>query len=131
MIAIDQRCIPAGDREIERIHKARWKLRQVRQILMTPSPEGLSECGTVLEEAAELLGKLQPGPTQRVPHLMDELQVLRRELTVVNALMQQAAGYYLGWAQILGAATGGYTSHGEAAPLTVRRAGVSRLSMEV
>ena len=100
---------------------------------MTPAPEKLAECGPVLEEAAWLLGTLldclQGGtqmPTVPVPHLRDELHMLRRELTVVTALMQQASGYFLGWAQMLGAATGGYTNCGEAAALTTS----SQLSVE-
>lgn len=111
---------------------------------MTPSPEQLGECGPVLEAAADLLGSLLDGglgsargpilrrelqhelrPELRI-ELGDELQVLRRELTVVTALMQQAAGYYLGWAQMLGAAIGGYTNQGDVPPLAVE----SRLSVE-
>lgn len=130
--AINIRCVPAGDEDIERVRGARRKLRQVRQILMTPSPEQLGECGPVLEEAADLLGSLLEGGMSSargslpVPLLHEELQVLRRELTVVTALMQQAAGYYLGWAQMLGAAIGGYTNHGDVPPLVVE----SRLSVE-
>ena len=130
--AINVRCVPAGDEDIERVRGARRKLRQVRQILMTPSPEQLGECGPVLEEAADLLGSLLEGGMSGtrgsllVPLLREELQVLRRELTVVTALMQQAAGYYLGWAKMLGAAIGGYTNHGDVPPLVVE----SRLSVE-
>jgi hypothetical protein len=129
--AINIRCVP-GDEDIERVRGARRKLRQVRQILMTPSPEQLGECGPVLEEAADLLGSLLEGGMSSARGvvlgslLSDELQVLRRELTVVTALMHQAAGYYLGWAQMLGAAIGGYTSHGDVPPLAVE----SRLSVE-
>ena len=130
--AINIRSVPAGDEDIERVRGARRKLRQVRQILITPSPEQLGECGPVLEEAADLLGSLlvsgmsgARGPLPG-PELHEELKVLRRELTVVTALMEQAAGYYLGWAQMLGAAVGGYTNHGDVPPLTVE----SRLSVE-
>ena len=130
--AINIRSVPAGDEDIERVRGARRKLRQVRQILITPSPEQLGECGPVLEEAADLLGSLlvsgmsgARGPLPG-PELHEELKVLRRELTVVTALMEQAAGYYLGWAQMLGAAVGGYTNRGDVPPLTVE----SRLSVE-
>ena len=134
--AIHIRCVPAGDEDIEQVRQARWKLRQVRQILMTPSPEQLGECGPVLEEAADLLGSLLDGgiSSARGPllrsdlrsDLRNELQLLRRELTVVTALMQQAAGYYLGWAQMLGAAIGGYNNRGDVPPLAVQ----SRLSVQ-
>jgi len=122
-IVMDERGAPARDGEIERVRGARRKLSQVREILMIPSPEQLGECGPVLEEAAELLGSLLEsrkcgGPG--IPLLAGEVQGLRRDLMVVTALMQQAAGYYLGWAQMLGAATSGYTNHGEVPPLTVR-----------
>ncbi len=142
--AIDTRSVAAGDVDIERVRQARRKLRQVRQILLTPSPEQLGECGPVLEEAADLLASLLKdgmssarGPIRLMElrqelrpelrlELGAELQVLRRELTVVTALMQQAAGYYLGWAQMLGAAISGYTSEGEVPPLAVE----SRFSVE-
>jgi hypothetical protein len=133
MMAMDEACVLAVDGDVERIRGARRKLRQVRQILMTPSPEQLGDCGPVLEEAVALLGCLMESrksgdqiPAPKNELLMDEVQVLRRELSVVTALMQQAAGYYLGWAQMLGAATGGYNNHGEAAPVT----GGSQLSVE-
>ena len=93
---------------------------------MTPSPEQLAECGPVLEEAAGLLASLLDCPKSGIPLLMGELQELRRDLSVVAALMQQAAGYYLGWAQMLGAATSGYTNQGDAAPLV----GHSQMSVE-
>ena len=134
------RGVPASDEDIERVRQARRKLRQVRQSLMTPSPEQLGECGPVLEEAADLLGSLLEGGMSTARgailrsefryesrlELTDELQVLRRELTVVTALMQQAAGYYLGWAQMLSAAASGYTNQGDVPPLAVE----SRLSVE-
>jgi hypothetical protein len=116
--AMEQASVSAVGGEVERRREARQKLHQVRQILMTPSPERLGDCGPVLEEAAGLLASLpdyrKSGPP--VPFI-EELQALRRDLSVVTALIQQAAGYYLGWAQILGAATSGYTNQGDAAPL--------------
>jgi hypothetical protein len=111
-----------GESDLERVRGARRKLAQVRHILMTPAPEQLAGCGPVLEAAVEILGYVERGQETRkpLPILMDELRELQRELSVVTALMQQAAGYYLGWAQMLGAAIGGYTPYGEAAPLTGR-----------
>jgi hypothetical protein len=97
-------------------------LNQVKEILITPTPERLGECGPVLEDAAELLKSLLENRkgAANAPHLTDEVHGLRRELGVVAALMQQAAGYYLGWAQMLGAATTGYTSEGAIPPLATR-----------
>lgn len=142
--AIQIRYVPVYAEDIEQVRQARRKVRQVRQILLTPSPEQLGECGPVLEEAAGLLGSLLkgaiggawdppagselPGQLRGELHseLGDELQVLRRELSVVTALMQQAAGYYLGWAQMLGAAIGGYNNQGDVPSLAVE----SRISVE-
>ena len=128
--AIETRQVPSADESIERVRRARRKLRHVTEMLLTPSPELLEGCGPALEEAAALLGSLLedrtgtvPGP---VPAMHDELQGLRRDLTVMTALMEQAAGYYLGWAQMLGAAVGGYTSQGNVPPLAVD----SRVSVE-
>ncbi|MEO8128410.1 MAG: hypothetical protein ABI822_15020 [Bryobacteraceae bacterium] len=117
---------------LERTRSARRKLWQVREKLLSPSPEQLAGCGPELEEAADLLGLLiedgagHSGVPVRQRELRDELQQLRRDLAVVTALMEQAARYYLGWAQMLGAAVGGYTSLGDVPPLTVE----SRLSLE-
>lgn len=146
--AIQIRYVPVDDEDIEQVRQARRKVRQVRQILMTPSPEQLGECGPVLEEAAGLLGSLLKGGigeawnpsggresrgqlrtglrSELHSELGDELQILRRELSVVTALMQQAAGYYLGWAQMLGAAIGGYNNQGDVPSLAVE----SRISVE-
>src|SRR3981189_2227450 len=97
VIVTNQASVPLVGGEVEQIRGARRKLRQVRQILMTPSPEQLGECGPVMEEAAVLLrslvvsgmrGARRPLPG---PELHEELKVLRRELTVVTALMEQAA----------------------------------------
>ena len=138
--AIQLRYAPVYAEDIEQVRQARRKVRQVRQILMTPSPEQVGECGPVLEEAAGLLGSLLKGAIggawdppsgselrgELHSELGDELQVLRRELAVVTALMQQAAGYYLGWAQMLGAAIGGYNNQGDVPSLAVE----SRISVE-
>jgi hypothetical protein len=105
--------VSSNGSDLDRIRRVTVKLRAVRQILMTPAPEKLGQCGPALEEAAELLGSINSRPD-----LMAELHVVQRELAIVSALMEQAAGYYFGWAQILGAATGGYTQQGGAAPLT-------------
>jgi hypothetical protein len=126
VIRMEQASGSAVGGEVERIREARRKLHQVRQILMTPSPERLGDCGPVLQEAAGLLGSLSDCPKSGVPLLIEELQALRRDLSVVTALMQQAAGYYLGWAQMLGAATTGYTNQGDAGPLL----GYSQMSVE-
>ena len=59
----------------------------------------------------------------------NELNPLYRTLVGfdrIASLMDQAACYYLGWAQMLGAAVSGYTSHGDVPPLTVE----SRVSLE-
>jgi hypothetical protein len=127
-IVIDERRAPARDGEVDRVRAARRKLHQVREILMMPSPERLGECGPVLEEAADLLKCFLESRSggASASHLAEEVQGLRRELTVVTALMQQAAGYYLSWAQMLGAATSGYTNEGAIPPLTSR----PRLSVE-
>ncbi len=127
-IAMDFRGVQAGGEAVEHVRGARRKLHQVREILMMPSPEQLCGCGPVLQEAAALLGSLLESRTNgaTVPFLGDELELLRRELSVVTALMQQAAGFYLGWAQMLSAATGGYTNQGDVVPLT----GISQLSVE-
>jgi hypothetical protein len=117
--------------DVQRVAEARRRLREVKDILMTPSPEHLEACGPALEEAAGLLGPLlaQRKTGAGIPLLVREVEGLRRELAAVTALMQQASRYYLGWAQMLGTAAGGYNDHGEAA-LNAALTGESRLSVE-
>jgi hypothetical protein len=106
-----------------RVRAATASLRAVREMLLRPTPESLEECGPVLEEAASLLRSI--GPCD-VPDIHPDLDTLRRELNVVSALVRQASAFYFNWAQILGAAIGGYTPDGQT--MSVPSAG--RISME-
>jgi len=100
---------------------AAWQqLRQVRQKLLNPSPDALNECIPMLEAAGKALQDietaLRANPENR-PELRAELERFRSELSVVNQLLRHAASFYLGWAQLLAAAAGGYTASGYATPL--------------
>jgi hypothetical protein len=101
------------EQDLALIRQVTIRISRVRQILMTPTPEKLGQCAPELEQAADILGTVKSQP-----YLSSELKLVKRELAIVSALMQQAAGYYFGWAQILGAATGGYTAQGGVAALT-------------
>lgn len=106
--------------EPEPLTNAWRQLRQVRQNLLNPSADALSACIPLLEAAAKSLRNvelaLRTSPENRL-EMRAELDRFRSELSVVNALLRHAGSFYLGWAQLLAASAGGYTSSGYAAPL--------------
>jgi hypothetical protein len=103
------------------IRNARGTIGILRGALLSPSPEEIGQCLSALVEATQCLGsadqELQEQRGERV-ELLSELVALKRELRVVNKLIQHGVAFYQGWAHLLGAATGGYMPSGEAAPLT-------------
>jgi hypothetical protein len=105
-----------GDR-LGSVRAATVSLRAVREMLLRPTPESLEECGPVLEDAARLMAAIRASD---VPDMRPDIDALRRELNVVSALMHQASSFYFGWAQILGAAIGGYRPGGQTASVPAR-----------
>jgi hypothetical protein len=105
------------------VRAATRSLREIREMLLRPTPESLEKCAPVLEDAARLMGTIRPSD---VAGIRPDIDALRRELNVVSALMHQASGFYSGWSQILGAAIGGYRPGGQTASVPVP----GRISME-
>ncbi len=103
----------------ETLPTARARVARMRSALLNPTPEAIEECLPGLAEAADLLGRVQQdlaAGAERHNIFMD-MQALRRELAELNRLIVRGAGFYGGWAKLLGAATGGYVASGEAAPV--------------
>jgi hypothetical protein len=101
------------------LNGARARVAQMRSALLNPTPEAIEECLPGLAEAADMLGRVQQdlaAGAERHNIFMD-MQALRRELAELNQLIVRGAGFYGGWAKLLGAATGGYMASGEAAPV--------------
>jgi hypothetical protein len=99
------------------LNTARARVAQMRSALLNPTPEAIEECLPGLAEAADMLGHVQldlAAGGERHNIFMD-MQALRRELAELNQLIVRGAGFYGGWAKLLGAATGGYMASGEAA----------------
>jgi hypothetical protein len=87
--------------------------------LLAPTPEAIERCLPGLAEAADLLGRVQQDLAaggERYGILMD-LHAIKRELGSIHQLIARGAGFYRGWATLLGAATAGYMPSGEAAPV--------------
>jgi hypothetical protein len=99
------------------LNGARTRVARVRSALLAPTPEAIEQCLPGLAEAADLLGRVQQdlaAGAERHNLLMD-VYALKRELGAVHQLIAQGAGFYRGWATLLGAATVGYVANGEAA----------------
>jgi len=115
---------------LEWVRQAQAILRQVRQLLLSPTPQSLEHSAPHLEAAAGCLKALEhalrAGAAPPRQSVLPELSELRRQVLLVQALLQQAGAFYVGWARLLAATLGGYTPQGEpAVPPAVRR-----LSME-
>jgi hypothetical protein len=113
--------------------QARDQLRQVRRLLLNPNPRQVERCAPLLQEAAGCLRNLQQmaqqdqlqDPAER-RELRRELGEVRREMEQVQILLQNASKFYLGWAQLLGAAAQTYSADGSFGQIT----GPQRLSVE-
>lgn len=103
---------------LAQVKSARGRLAEVRAVLQSPSPEELSRCIPLLDEAIACLEAMDPGQQPRKADLAQELGLLRFELGVVRRLIEGGAEFYQGWARILAMAAVGYTVTGEPAPLT-------------
>ena len=104
-----------------KLNIARRRVADLRQALLSPSPEEIERCLPGLAEAATCLGQLERElHSERAdPLLAAELQALQRDLKMIARMVQQSSAFYRGWASILGAAAGGYTSSGQAAEIAV------------
>jgi hypothetical protein len=102
---------------------ARRHVAHLRQALLSPSPEEIERCLPGLAEAAVCLGQIEGALRVEAadPMLAGELQALKRDLEMIGRMIRHSAAFYRGWASLLGAAAGGYTSDGQ--PAGIRIAG--------
>jgi len=110
--------------------QARAGIREVRRILVTPTPEMLDLCQPFLTEAIarlkEIESAIRAGKEPGTRHLRAELGDLRKDLAQVNALLAQAAAFHSGWVRLLATITEGYDRKGEPG----QRPPIRRISME-
>lgn len=85
--------------------------------MSSPTPEAIEECLPGLAEAAECLRRTESGEGAGDGGILFELHALRRELAGAKKLIERGAAFYQGWANVLGAASAGYTPSGEAAAI--------------
>ena len=99
---------------------ARRRIASFRAALLSPSAEDIALALPELMEAAGQLGALEL-ELRRGAHdhheILTGLKALKDDLRMVRGLIDHGAEFYRGWAKLLGAAAGGYTPWGEAAPL--------------
>ena len=90
---------------------AQLEIEEVCRLLLDPSVENLEQCSALLAAAAGHVAQ----PPRPEPGAVKNF---RARLHAAKALLERAAGYHHGWLKILCSLTAGYTSRGEAAPLT-------------
>jgi len=102
------------------IGEVRQDLGAVRQLLRSPSLETCVRCCSRLEHAIGCLRnleeRLRAAPLSGTQPSRQQLELVRRELDEVAALLQGAASFYEGLGQILASATAGYTITGKCGP---------------
>jgi hypothetical protein len=107
---------------LNKVRNARAKVAALRIALVGPLPDPILQCVPGLVEAAQNLGSVEhelrtSGGRVEDPELRAEVNALKADLRLVNGLIERGAALVQGWANLLGAATGGYRPSGEAAPL--------------
>jgi hypothetical protein len=119
--------------ELEKIRQARGSLEKVRQKLLQPTvpsmESGAADVARAVEclqrvEACLKLGGPQRGSAGRA--IRTEIEGLRSDLRLVNALLEGAGKFYQGWARLMSSGaedTANYTAEGK----TGHRAAGSRL----
>jgi hypothetical protein len=96
------------------IDNARTQVEALRRALLSPSPEEIERCLPALEEVMRSLSFVE----KELPDdACGQLEMLSKELRIVNRLIERGAAFYRGWAEMLGAAAAGYMPTGEAAPI--------------
>lgn len=101
------------------MRRARASVGEARQLLVSPTPPALSGVVAALERAVGCLETLGQSLRSGGPagsgrkELRGALEEVRRELSPVRGLLENAAGLYSGWAGCLYRVACGYTARGE------------------
>jgi hypothetical protein len=110
--------MPAA-RVVDELAAARKELDRAGALLVTPSPEALDRCSSVLEATGRQLADWQPRLAEVAGNAeaLAEAWQLRRSFRRTERLLQNAGDFHWNWIRVRGAMTGGYTASGEAAPI--------------
>ena len=105
---------------MELARRARSGVKEVRALLLRPTPQAVRDCAAHLEEAIatvrNLEGELgQPG-VESPQALRSEVAELRQELDQARALLDQAFRAHAGWYHLLSGMLGGYSREGTPTP---------------
>jgi len=91
-------------------------VRHARTQLISPTPENLEQCRTRLDEAVNLLRRLQTslpsGDFRHDSSLRAPLGELRAEIARLNILLDGAAAFHTGWVRLAASMVAGYTADG-------------------
>ncbi len=108
---------------VEDLAAIRQAVERASAFLADPSPpsldRGTAELEQALRQLATFRGGLCPGcesPPARTAFL-SEAERLRIAIYCAARLLQGAADFFSGWNRRLGELLGGYTAHGDAAPV--------------
>jgi hypothetical protein len=106
----------------ERLAAARVAVDDACQLLISPTPEQMDRCARLLESAAaELRSFLQS--LRASNHIQTRAEELAETRSLVSSilrarrLLESAGAFYANWLRCLAALCGGYTGHGQPAPL--------------
>jgi hypothetical protein len=106
----------------ERLAAARAAVDKACQLLLTPTPQQMDRSSRLLESAVAHICAFQES-TPTFPHLqaraeaLAETQSLKISIGRAKRLLESAGAFYANWIRCLAALCGGYTNHGQPAPL--------------
>jgi hypothetical protein len=106
----------------EQLADAREQLERACDLLLTPSPDSLDRCASLLEAAVTKVTACQAaiaGPRQTEPDASMEGRRLQAVVRRARRLLDSAAEYHQNWSRRIGAMSAGYDGRGE--PVSVDR----------
>jgi len=114
----------------ECLQAARQSMRQVKRLLAQPSAEATDESAMLLREIEVQLGCvaaiLRQNGSQPDSELRAGVEELQEEVAVLAGFFAEADKLFSGWLNAVRSRRGGYTEHGQGAPLLLMK----KLSVE-
>ena len=114
----------------ECVRAAKASMREVRDLLSNPSAENADHSATILRDIEIQLGcaaaMLQKSAARPDSALRSEVEDLRDQVAVLAQFFAEADKLLSNWLRAVRTRRGGYTEHGQAAPLVL----VNKLTVE-
>jgi hypothetical protein len=100
---------------VDQIRRCSGEVDRACAALLSPGAESLDDCGAVLAGAAGTLAAVRPSlhDARGDPEALAEAWRLQRTVRRASALLESAAAYHAGWADLLGVQTAGYGPGGQ------------------